>query len=29
MEKMTNLKAIIERNAGNLVRRLNKPKEEL
>lgn len=29
MEKMANLKALIERNASNLMRRLNKPKEEI
>ena len=29
MEKMSNLKALIDRNAGNLVRRLSKPKEEV
>ena len=29
MEKMANLKSLVERNASNLVRRLNRPKEEI
>jgi len=29
MEKIAGLKATIDRNSSNLIRRLNKPKEEL